>query len=231
MVQKGPTFLVADDEPAIRKVLARMLQNGFPGSSVIQVSQPDRIAKIAAIARPQLILVDWVFPGRISGASVCQKLKRHPQTRSIPIILMSGERKGLTDRVKSVVRGADLFPSKPVTSSELCGYVRALLERNKVLKQPLRIGPLTLSRSNRSGWWRGKPIPALTPKQFELLWLLAKKSPQPISHSDLVRQVWNNAVKDKHATLAVVRLRAKLSLFHGLAIDSVPGAGYRLTAE
>lgn len=225
---KGPTFLIADDEPGMRKILSRMLESGFPGSSIVQVSNPERVSDIAAIVRPQLILLDWVFPGKVTGAAICQEIKRRPQTRTIPIILMSGQRKRLTDRVKSVFRGADLFLPKPVTFNELCGFVRALLDRSKTLHQPLQIGPLTLSHSDRCGWWDGNAIPTLTLKQFELLWLLAKRSPQPVSKHDLVRQIWGDLVKDKHVTLAVTRLRKKLNALPGLAIEPLPGVGYRL---
>jgi len=227
-IQKGPTFLIADDEPSMRALLSRMLQSGFPGSSVIEVSDPNRVPELAAGIRPQLILLDWIFPGSVTGAAICQKIKRHPQTRMIPIILMSGQRKMLKDRVQSVHEGADLFLAKPATSEELCGYVRALLDRSKILAQPLRVGSLTLSHSDHCGWWKGEPIPTLTPKQFEMLWLLARKSPRPVTFREFVLHIWNNSVRDKHVTLAMLRLRKKLESLGKLSIEPVTGIGYRL---
>lgn len=227
---KPPTFLVADDDLVVLLLMARMLGKGFPGATVVQLSDPDRIPEIVAGLRPDLIFLDWVFPGGKTGPAVCRRLKAQAATRRIPVILMTGRRTDLASRCKSVGSGADLFLRKPFTREEALGYARALLGRaaGRTREAPLRVGGLVLCREERSAYWGARPLPSLPPKLFDLLWGLARRSPKPVPVADLVRCVWRDRVRDRYVPVAIERLRFKFRSLPALHIESVPGAGYRL---
>lgn len=232
-MSRPPTFLVADDEASMRGLLGRFLEGAFPGSSVVPVSDPDRVVETVSELRPDLVFLDWVFPGGRTGPSLCAWLKSQPSTRSIPVILMTGRRTGLENRCKTVRDGADLFLAKPFTREEAVSYARALLHRGRKTRSHartdiLRRGAMTLNLPQRAAWYRGRRIPRLTPKLFGLLWHLARFAPRAVPTSDLVRHVWGNAVRDKHVSLAVTRLRRSLKRIPALQVRPASHRRYRL---
>jgi DNA-binding response OmpR family regulator len=229
-MRRGPVILVADDERAIRHVVAQFLDQAFPGASIVQVADPYRVPHLAFALRPQLILLDWVFERGMTGPSICRRLKAQPPTRTIPIILMTGQRTGLQNRVETVRSGADVFLRKPFTREELVALTRALLERDggRSSREIFRLGGLTLRREERSVWLRSSRVAVFSKRAFDLLWYLARHSPRTVAKEDIVRFVFKNAVRDKHADLAIARLRRKLSPRYGIHIETIPGSGYRL---
>lgn len=228
----SPAFLVADDDPAIRKLLKWTLETRFPGSAVTTVAAGDDVLELASGLRPQVIFVDWVMGHGRTGPEVCALLKAHPRTRHIPVVVMTGLRKNLGDRAKSLEKGVDLFLAKPFTVDEVAGYTRALLRRAEPPgRAVLRLGPLQLERETRNLLWEARPLPALSRVLFELLWLLAQHSPEPVSPEELVRLVWKRPVRDGYVRMALDRLRRHLDPARGVSIENVPSKGYRLTVS
>ena len=121
----APLILVADDDPRIRTVLARLLR--LEGYEVVLEEDGKGALEAVPLLRPDLILLDVMMPG-MNGEKVCQALKADPETRLVPILLLSGLM-DVQDRVRGLEAGADDFLSKPPDRLELLARVRALLRQ------------------------------------------------------------------------------------------------------
>jgi len=118
-----PLILVVDDDSRIRSVLAKLLR--VEGYEVCLEGDGGGALESVALLRPDLVLLDVMMPG-MSGEAVCRALKADPDTRLIPILLLTGLM-DVEDRVRGLEAGADDFLSKPPDRLELMARVRALL--------------------------------------------------------------------------------------------------------
>lgn len=121
------TILVVDDEPDIREVIRFALEN--EQFQVLEAGHADDARRLLSNASADLILLDWMLPGR-SGLELAQQLKQNSKTRSIPIIMISarGEEE---DRVKGLDTGVDDYIAKPFSSREMIARVKAVLRRTQ----------------------------------------------------------------------------------------------------
>jgi class 3 adenylate cyclase len=125
--------LVVDDTPANVKLLADLL--GVKGYAVCTaVNGEEALAKVASEA-PDLVLLDVMMPG-LSGYDVCRRLREHPDTALLPVVLVTSL-DPQQERVKGIEAGADDFLSKPINQPELFARVKSLL-RVKSLQDQVR---------------------------------------------------------------------------------------------
>ena len=173
-----------------------------------------------------LVVLDVMLPG-IDGWTVLKKLRERKQT---PVLFLTA-RDDVQDRVKGLELGADDYLVKPFAFAELLARIRTLLRRGGA-REPefLRIADLGVDVVRRKVT-RGSQRVDLTPKEFSLLHLLAKRQSEVLSRSYIASQVWDmNFDSDTNVVdVAVRRLRAKVDdPFETKLIHTVRGMGYVL---
>jgi CheY-like chemotaxis protein len=120
-------ILVVDDEPSVRALVARLLQDAF---EVVQATDgADALAQIRAGTRPDLIVCDVMMP-RMDGLTFAKELKRDPAFARIPIVMLTAKG-GARDMVDGINAGARAYVTKPFKSEELLGKVRKALGQAK----------------------------------------------------------------------------------------------------
>ena len=226
--QEQPTVLLVEDEPAQREVLAYNLE--AEGFAVTQAGDGEEALMLIDEAAPDIIILDWMMPN-LSGIEVCRRLKMRPETRGIPIILLSARAEEV-DRVRGLETGADDYVVKPYSVLELMARARAQLRRVRpstagvVLEfEDIRLDPET------HRVYRGSSVLKLGPTEFRLLTTFMEKPGRVWSREALLDRVWGRDiyVDTRTVDVHIGRLRKALCQFGGDdPLRTVRGAGYAL---
>ncbi|MCB1376317.1 MAG: response regulator, partial [Rhodobacteraceae bacterium] len=161
-----PTVLVVEDEAAQREVLSYNLE--AEGFRVARAEDGETALMLVSEELPDVIVLDWMLPN-VSGIEVCRRLKMRPETRSVPVIMLSA-RSEEVDRVRGLETGADDYVVKPYSVIELMARVRAQLRRTRpsAVGQQLVFDDIVLdSETHRVS--RGGALLKLGPTEFRLL--------------------------------------------------------------
>lgn len=223
-----PSVLLVEDEPAQREVLRYNLE--AEGFTVISARDGEEALERIAEVLPDLILLDWMLP-HLSGIEVCRRLRMRPETRAIPIIMLSA-RSEEVDKVRGLETGADDYVIKPYSVVELMARLRAHLRRVRpaasgmVLEwQDLRLDSET-HRVTRAG-----AEIKLGPTEFRLLSTFLERPGRVFSREALLDRVWGRDiyVDSRTVDVHIGRLRKALSKGGGDdPIRTVRSAGYAL---
>jgi two-component system phosphate regulon response regulator PhoB len=228
MTSTAPTVLLVEDEPAQREVLAYNLQ--AMGFRVSQADNGEEALLLVAEETPDLIVLDWMLPN-VSGIEVCRRLKSRPETKSVPIIMLSA-RSEEGDRVRGLETGADDYVVKPYSISELMARVRIQLKRSRPSSQGEVLGFEDISLdATTHRVHRDDKLLKLGPTEFRLLTTFLEKPGRVWSREQLLDRVWGRDiyVDTRTVDVHVGRLRKALCLHGGEdPIRTVRGAGYAL---
>ncbi|MCG6861575.1 MAG: phosphate regulon transcriptional regulator PhoB [Chromatiaceae bacterium] len=223
------SVLVVDDEPDIREVIRFALEGA--GFHVHEASHADEARKLLISECPDLVLLDWMLPGR-SGLELAHQLKQSAATRSIPIIMVSakGEEE---DRVKGLDTGADDYIAKPFSPREMVARIRAVLRRVKPegLSDQIEIAGLHIDNVSHRVSANGKRID-IAPTEYRLLHFFMTHADRAFSRSQLLDQVWGDQVyvEERTVDVHVRRLRKALEVTkHDYMLQTVRGVGYRFS--
>jgi two-component system phosphate regulon response regulator PhoB len=228
MSASQPRILVVEDEPAQREVLAYNLE--AEGFSVAIADTGDEALVIFEETQPDIVVLDWMLPG-VSGIEICRRLKSKPESRSIPIIMLSA-RSEEVDRVRGLETGADDYVIKPYSVVELMARVRSQLRRTRpaAVGQRLQFDDITLDAETHKVTRNGAAL-KLGPTEFRLLSTFMEKPGRVWSRDQLLDRVWGRDIYVDCRTVDVHigRLRKALCQ-HGGAdpLRTVRGAGYAL---
>jgi two-component system, OmpR family, KDP operon response regulator KdpE len=222
-----PQILLVDDEVAIQRTVAPLLRaRGYD----VTVAGTGREALASFAAQPpSLIVLDLGLPD-MDGLDVCRRIR---ESSEVPIIVLSA-RGAEPDKVDALDLGADDYVTKPFGPEELLARIRVALRRVTVgdgeQTGVLTAGNLSIDYDRRRVVRDGAEI-RLTPKEFELLSLLARNHDRVLTHRVILRAVWGaNAVEQpEHLWTLVAQLRKKIEPdpAHPKYVVSEPWVGYR----
>jgi two-component system phosphate regulon response regulator PhoB len=222
-------ILVVEDERAIREMVCFNL--GRAGYSVSPVADAREARAAIADQRPDLVLMDWMLPD-ISGLELTRQLKRDPETKEIPVIMLTA-RGEEDDRVAGLDGGADDYIVKPFAPRELLARIRAALRRLEAADaEVVSAGTLKLDSAGHRVSAGGVEV-ALGPTEYRLLEFFMRHPDRVYSRTQLLDRVWggNVYVEERTVDVHIRRLRKALTpTGHDQLIRTVRGAGYRFSA-
>lgn len=228
MAADQPTVLVVEDELAQREVLAYNLE--AEGFRVLKADNGEEALLVVEEDAPDIIVLDWMMPN-LSGIEVCRRLKTRPQTRAIPVIMLSA-RSEEVDKVRGLETGADDYVVKPYSVIELMARVRAQLRRVRpaTVGQRLQFEDIVLDAETHKVSRDDKPL-KLGPTEFRLLSTFMEKPGRVWSREQLLDRVWGRDiyVDTRTVDVHIGRLRKALTQHGGNdPVRTVRGAGYAL---
>ena len=227
----GERILVVEDESAIVDIVCRALRrHGYETESA---GDGDAALDKAATLRPDLVILDLMLP-KMDGWEVCRRLRAMPETASTPVIMLTA-RRDERDIIEGLEIGADDYIKKPFSLAELVARVRALLRRTtgKEAARTIEDGDLRIDLDDEMTFIRNETVD-LSPTEFRLLELLARRMGRTVSREELLGKIWSFYGGDTRTVdVHVSRLRKKLDdgKRPALVIQSLRGRGYRLAWE
>ncbi len=226
---RKPRVLIVEDEPDIAELVAVNLRhNGF--TPVWAEDGSGAQLEIDAVL-PDVILLDWMLPGQ-SGVALARRWRADPRTKAVPILMITA-RGDEPDKVAGLDAGADDYITKPFSTQELLARIRAVLRRRapEQASDSVTVGGLVLDAAAHRVTWEGHPL-RLGPTEFKLLNYLMHHPERVHSRAQLLDKVWGDHVfiEERTVDVHVKRLREALGP-GGALVETVRGAGYRLTAQ
>lgn len=228
----GPTVLVIDDEPQIRRAV-RLALAALPADTLEAGTGAEGLA-LAAARRPDIVILDLGLPDA-TGLDVCRELR---QWSRVPLVVLSA-RHAEAEKVALLNAGADDYVTKPFGLEELAARVRAQLrraegERSLWLNPVVRARTLTIDLRARVVTLRGTPV-HLTPIEWELLRTFVAHAGRTLTHRQLFDAVWQQAHGNAQQYLRVyiTSLRRKIETNPAAPelIVTEPGVGYRFVTD
>ena len=226
-----PNVLIVEDEPPLVELLSYNLEKaGFQ----IHIARDGEEALLAVEERkPDLILLDWMLP-YVSGIEICRRIRRNPETRNVPIIILTA-RGEEDDRIRGLEAGADDYVVKPFSPSELVARVRAVLRRTRPAfdKDSLTYGDITMDLTTHRVSRNDEPVD-LGPTEFRLLRFMMEHPGRVFSREQLLDSVWGHDTYIEPRTVDVHIRRLRKSLNIPGAVDlirTVRGAGYAIDEQ
>jgi DNA-binding response OmpR family regulator len=233
--REAPTtsVLMVDDDPQLRAMLGYALRND--GFEVQEASSGEEALQALSEREPDIVLLDVLMPG-LSGIETCQRIREHS---AVPVIMLTALGRD-EDVVAGLEAGADDYCSKPVSLVQLAARIRAQLRRREMdavsTAQTLSVdeGNLIVDTAARQAIIKGHPVD-LSPREFDLLYCLAQRPRQVISHQELLEHVWGTTSPEylAHLRSYIKLLRQKIEAdpHHPRYIRSRARMGYVLTDQ
>jgi len=224
------SILIVEDEAAIRELLCMSLENA--GFRVVQADSASAAQGQISERLPDLAIIDWMMP-RVSGLELIRSLRRDPLTRSLPIIMLTA-RSDERDVIQGLDCGADDYLSKPFSPRELISRIKALQRRASGYDNDsvLEIGAVRLDETAHRITVGGEEL-QMGQTEYRLLRFLMQNPERVYSRAQLLDSVWGRTtfIEERTVDVHILRLRKALK-DRGVTdlIDTVRGAGYRLTA-
>lgn len=212
------SILIVEDEEPIQILLKYNLE--AEGYRVRSSTQGEDVAYMIAEERPDLILLDWMLPG-ISGIEVCRLVRAKPESRDIPIIMLTA-RSEEAEKVRGLATGADDYLVKPFSVLELLARIKTILRRlnPEAVAEKLKAGDIVVDRKSRRVN-RGQRDINLSPTEFRLLEQLMQNPGRVYSRSQLLDTVWGREAFVDERTVDVHVGRLRKSLSRGKELDPI----------
>lgn len=218
--------LVVEDEIPLAETLCYNLE--AEGFSCRHSETGEEAELLVQEEQPDLIILDWMLP-QVSGIEICRRLRSRPETRSIPILMLTA-RGEESDRIRGLSTGADDYVVKPFSLPELMARVKAILRRTAPdrMADVLKVADIELDRAAHRVT-RGLREIRLGPTEFRLLEFLMESPGRVLSRTQLLDGVWGRDAFVDERTVDVHIGRLRKALIRGKERDpirTVRGAGY-----
>ncbi|MBW7928265.1 MAG: response regulator transcription factor [Fimbriimonadaceae bacterium] len=219
------TLLIVDDEPAILETVEHRFRR--EGYTTFTADSAEEAMRLFRRIKPDLILLDIMLPQR-SGWDFCRTVRKDS---SVPIIMVTA-RADEADRIKGLELGADDYVVKPFNLGELSARVKAVLRRatGEPTHEVVERGNLRIDPKSHSVTLDGEAV-ELSPKEFALLYFLARNPDHVFARDTLLDRVWGRDAFVSSRTVDVhirwLRKRIEPDAEHPVRILTVRGIGYK----
>lgn len=228
-MKQTPKLLLVDDDPVLCRVLSEYLE--AQGFALDLCHEGEAGLSLAMEGDYDLVIFDDTLPG-ITGIEALRRIRQHGE---LPVVMLAATGDDI-ERIVGLELGADDYLSKSCNLRELVARLNSILRRTRhaVAAERMRrdeLTSLTLSVSDRSATWRGKPLP-LTSTEFDLLHLLFQHSGRALGKAELALNLLGRELTsyDRSLDMHISNLRKKLGrLADGRSpIQTLHGTGYQL---
>ncbi len=226
-----PTILVVEDEAPLLTLLRYNLEK--QGFRVEEAADGQEALMRVAEAKPDLVLLDWMLPA-LSGLEVCRQIRRRPNTRDLPIIMVTARTED-QDAVRALDTGADDYISKPFAMDALLARIRALLRRSGAVPVKGRLAwrDIVMDQDAHRVTRGGRAL-HLGPTEYRLLEFFLQHPGRVFGREQLLDAVWGRDIHVEPRTVDV-HIRRLRKAVNGDGepdvIRTVRSAGYALDVE
>ena len=223
------SVLIVEDEAAIVTLLRYNLER--EGFKVYSTGDGEEAVGMVRDYKPDIIVLDWMLPS-MSGVEICKQLRWNPDTKAIPIIMLSA-RGEEGDRIRGLDAGADDYIIKPFSPAELVARIRAVFRRFRpsLSEKTLSFAGIKMDVSAHKVTRDGAEI-HLSPTEFSLLRYLLEHPGRVFSREQLLDAVWGHDIYVELRTVDVHVRRLRKGLdYDGKQADlirTVRSAGYAM---
>jgi len=226
-----PLVLVVEDEAALATMLRYNLEK--QGFRVDEAADGQEALTRIAEAPPDLVLLDWMLPV-MSGIEVCRQIRRRPDTRDLPVIMVTA-RTDDQDAVRGLNTGADDYITKPFNMEALLARMRALLRRagGVPAKGTLNFHDITLDQGAHRVHRNGRAV-HVGPTEYRLLEFFLQHPRRVFSREEVLDAVWGPDIHVEPRTVDVHIRRLRKAINSGDELDvvrTVRAAGYALDTD
>jgi two-component system KDP operon response regulator KdpE len=223
-------ILVVDDEPQIVRVLRAALQSH--GYEILTAANGAEALQAFLDANPALVITDLAMP-EMDGVELTREIRRHGSTPVIVVSVRSQEQ----EKIRALDEGADDYITKPFAIQELLARVRVQLRRasereaeSDFARPVIAVGDFEINTERHQVRVRGEEV-RLTPKEFELLLVLARNPERVLTHKVLLKAIWGpgGLYQPEGLRVLVGQLRRKIERGKDTVqyIQTEPWIGYR----
>jgi two-component system OmpR family response regulator len=219
-----PTILIVEDDPDIRDILKTYLE-----IEKYHILEAETLAEMRNILNREktidIMLLDIMLP---DGESVDELPRIRMMNRDMGIIIISAKNTD-RDKIWGIESGSDDYITKPFNPKEVVVRVRALLKRIKNDNEIIKYGNLEIYPNNYSVKYNNEVI-EFTSKEFEILYLLAKKPERIYTRDDIISKIWfdDNFITDRVIDVHVSMIRSKIGKQW---IKTIRGVGYKFNPD
>ena len=229
MAGKKRILLVDDDEALVASLGAGLADEGY---AITSAGDGEAALRQLAEEQPDLVILDVMLPGE-NGLDVCRKIKANPETKNIPVIILSAKGDEI-DIVLGLELGADDYVPKPFSPKVLFTRVKAVLRRSKEIEKTVRMvkfGEFILDIDRYMLRLKDKSFP-LTLSEFGILRRLVSNRGKVLTRNQLLDDINNDDsfIVDRNIDVHIASLRKKLGPTFNW-IETVRGIGYRFREE
>jgi DNA-binding response OmpR family regulator len=219
-------ILIAEDDPSSRELLRRFLES--KGHEVLLAANGLEALERFGSGGADLVLLDVMMP-KLDGWAVLREVRKGS---SVPVIMVT-VKDATEDKVRGLELGADDYVTKPFDLRELEARISAVMRR--VAPGPvIEVGELLIDDERKEVRLRGEPV-ELSPKEYELLRLLASRPGKVFSHREILEKIWAGSEfassEDVKKYIYLLRNKIEEDPEEPRLILTVRGFGYKLAVE